>query len=331
MPKPLAHFLIAASVATVALLAVSHGDVNKMAYGDGLIYRYVAAHLSTPPDKVDPVVVVRGTSLRYGRIGLPGMIWLTSAGQPRAMAYSQAILIIVSAGLAGAATAMLFPAAGPVGALLPFLAPGFSLSLVGGYAEVVAVALALWAVILVLRDRVVPATALLAVALLTREDAGVILIGLTVWLLLKRKLRPAFTLWFSVIPLIVWYLIVKARYGHIPLLDPFLKVGTRTPFVAVWHSLISGSNASIITAAVHVVLAVAAFLLWRRSILGTVAAASALQVVTSGVLAWQYVGDAIRVFTFLQLFLLLTLLTYRWSLFDVPDQILQPNEKLVLP
>src|SRR5439155_26975423 len=116
VPKPLAHFLIAASVATVALLAVSHGDVNKMAYGDGLIYRYVATHLSTPPDKIDPVVVVRGTSLRYGRIGLPGMIWLAAAGQPRAMAYPQAIIIILSAGFAGAATASLFPNSGPIGA-----------------------------------------------------------------------------------------------------------------------------------------------------------------------------------------------------------------------
>ena len=314
MPKPFAHFLIAASIATIALLAVSHGNVNKMAYGDGLIYRYVAAHLSTPPNKIDPVVVVRGTSLRYGRIGLPGMIYLTSAGQPPAMAYAQAIIIILSAGFAGAATASLFPNSGPIGSLLPFIAPGFTLSLVGGYAEVVAVALALWAAIFVLRERFVLATALLAVALLTREDAGVVLIGLTVWLLLKRKPKPAFVLWVSVVPLGVWYLIVKARYGHIPLFDPFLKVGTRTPFVAVWHSLVSGSKASILTAAIHVLLATAAFLFWRRSILGAIAAASALQVLTSGVLAWQYVGDAIRVFTFLQLFLLLNLLTFRWPL-----------------
>jgi hypothetical protein len=316
VPKPLAHFLIAATVATVALLAVSHGDVNKMAYGDGLIYRYVAAHLSTPPDKIDPVVVVRGTSLRYGRIGLPGMIWLAAAAQPRAMAYSQAIIIILAVGFAGAATASLFPSSGPLGALLPLIAPGFTLSLVGGYAEVVAVALALWAVIFVLRDQFVPATALLAISLLTREDAGVVLIGLTAWLLLNRKPKPAATLWLSVIPLAIWYLIVKARYGHIPLFDPFLKVGTRTPFVAVWHSLVSGSKASIITAAIHVVLAAAAaaFFLWRRSILASLATASALQVVTSGVLAWQYVGDAIRVFTFLQLFLLLTVLALRWPL-----------------
>jgi hypothetical protein len=312
MAKAFSAFILAALVALIALVAVSRGHVNRMAYGDGLIYRYVAAHLDTPPDQIDPVVSSRGTSLRYGRIGFPALIWVTAAGQPRAMPYSQAILIVLAAGAAGAATALLFPQTGPIGALIPFIAPGFSLSLVGSYGEIPAVAFALWAVIMARRERWWPAAGLMSAALLVREDAGFVLIGLLAWELLKRRPKAAAILTASVIPLIGWYAFVKSRYGHIPIFDPFLRVGTRTPVVAVWHSITQGSAGSIATAAIHLLLALVAFWIWRRSIFAAVAAAAGLQVLSSGVYAWQFVGDALRVFTFLQLFLLVALLRYRW-------------------
>ena len=304
--------VLAGTVAVAALVAESHGHVDRMAYGDGLIYRYVASHLDTPPSEIDPVVSVRGTSLRYGRIGFPIMIWIASAGQPRVMPYAQAILIVLFAGLAGAATARLFPQLGSIGALLPFVAPGFSLSVVGSYGEVPAVALGLWAVILARRERWVLAATLLAIAILVREDAGVVLIGLVTWELYHRRIRASAILVTSVIPLLVWYPFVKARYGHIPLFDPFLQVGTRTPLIAAFHAIQHGTWASVITAGIHVALMVIAFWMWRRSIYSAVAAASGLQVLSSGVLAWQYVGDAIRVFTFFQLFFLIAMLSLRW-------------------
>jgi hypothetical protein len=310
--RALLAMILAGVVALGALIAESRGHVDRMAYGDGLIYRYVAAHLDTPPSQIDPVVSSRGTSLRYGRIGFPIMIWIASGGQPRAMPYAQAALIVIFAGIAGAATSKLFPAAGPIGALLPFVAPGFSMSVVGSYGEVPAVALGLWAVIMARRERWIPATLLLAIALLVREDAGVVLIGLVIWELYQRRVKATAVLCTSVIPLLAWYLVVKARYGHIPLFDPFLQVGTRTPVIAAIHAVQHGSWASVIAAGIHVVLMLYAFWMWRRSIYSAVAAAAGLQVLSSGVLAWQYVGDALRVFTFLQLFVLITLLFYRW-------------------
>lgn len=285
------------------------------AYGDGLIYRYVASHLTTSPSDIDPVVSSRGTSVRYGRIGFPALIWLASAGQNSAMPWAQASLIVLFAGAAGTATALLFPRAGPIGALLPFLVPGFSLSVVGGYGEVMAVALGLWAVILVGRARYWKAAGLLAIAMLTRENAGAVLVGLVVWQLIHRRPKPAAILLSSLVPLAAWYVFVDARFGHIPLLDPYLRTTTdtiATPFVAVWHSLTQGQAASIAAAAIHLTLALIAFWLWRKDVLAVVAAAAGLQVLSSGVFAWHFIGDAMRAFTFLELFLLLTLLRYRW-------------------
>jgi hypothetical protein len=109
------YLLIAASlagaIALLSLLAESRGHVQRTAYGDGLIYRYVASHLTTPPSQIDPVVSSRGSSIRYGRIGFPAFIWITAAGQSSAMPYAQAVLIVILAGAAGAATTLLFPGA----------------------------------------------------------------------------------------------------------------------------------------------------------------------------------------------------------------------------
>lgn len=310
-----AQFCVAALVALGALIAVSRAHIDRTAYGDGLIYRYVAGHLTTPASQIDPVVSSRGSSIRYGRIGFPALIWLAAAGHNSAMPWSQGALIVVFAGIAGVATSTLFPRAGPIGALLAFIAPGFALSVVGGYGEVVAVALALWAVILVQRARYWPAAGFLAMAMLTRENAGAVLLGLVVWLLIHKIPRAVGILATSLIPIIVWYAFVDARFGHLPYFDPYLHKTTTTvgkPFIAVGQSLTHGGAGSIATAAIHLALALLAFWLWRKDILAIVAAAAGLQVLNAGVFAWHFIGDAMRAFTFLELFLLLTLLRYRW-------------------
>src|SRR5687768_276568 len=127
----------AAIVAAGIVLASSRGNVERMTVGDGEIYQYVAAHLAQDPEDVHPVVMERGTSLRYGRVGFPALIWLASAGRPSAMRYVQPILIVAAAAAAGAASATLVPRAGPLAPLVPFLAPGFSISVQGGFADAV--------------------------------------------------------------------------------------------------------------------------------------------------------------------------------------------------
>lgn len=281
-----------------------------MVFGDGVVAQYVAAHISAGPNEVDPLVVGIGTSLRYGRIGLPASIWLASAGQPEAMPYAQPAVIVFAVGAASAAVSVLLPEAGPIGALLPFAAVGLLLSMLGGYAEVLAAAASLWATVFALRGRWFPAVLVLSAAMLTRENAGAVLLGLLAWTLMQRRFRGALILTSSLIPVAAWHTIVALRYGHLPFLDPYLRVTTDTiglPFVSVWQSLTQVPFKSAAIAGIHAMLAVVAFALWRSSSLGTIASASALQVLWAAPFAWHFIGDAMRVSMFLELFTMLAL------------------------
>ena len=308
--------LAAAAVAAAIILASSRGDVDRMTYGDGLIYRYVAAHFSQEPQYISPVVRERGTSLRYGRVGLSALIWVASAGRPSAMPYAQPVIIILAAAAAGIASTRLLPRAGPLAPLVPFLAPGFSLAVAGGFAEVVAIAFALWSVVMARDERWGIAASFLAAALLTRENAGAVLVGLVVWCALRRFLSAIPVLALSVVPLIIWYGVVAGRYGHIPILDPYLRVTTDTigpPIVAIGRALVDSPANSAVTAAIHLLIAIVAFTYWRRSIVGAIAAASGLQVLAAGRFSFAFEGEAVRQFASLQLFMIMAFIWGRWS------------------
>lgn len=303
--------ILAGAVAVVAILGFSGGNVYKMTLSDGLISRYIAANMNADPEDVHPVVTKRGTSLRYGRIGLSAVIWALSAGRAPVMPYVQPMIMVLCAAAVGAAVALLFPRAPPTFVLAPFLALGYLLSVVAGFQDALAIALGLWAVVAATRDRWWWTAALLGAALLTRENAGAVLVGLALWLAMQRRFKEIAVLTASLLPVAGWYAYVAARYGHTPILDPYLRVKTstiRTPLVAVWQSLTRTPFDSALVVIVHVVLAAAAFALWRRSMLGAVAAAAGLQVLAAGPFAYRFIGEAVRAFTPLQLYLLLALM-----------------------
>ena len=302
-------------VGGAAIIGYSGGNVARMTLSDGLIARYVAAHFDTPPSKISPVVTSRGTSLRYGRIGLPVAIWIASAGIPRAMPYAQPVIMALCAGAAVAAVRALFPRAPPIVMLMPFVAIGFMLAVVGGFAEALAGACGLWAVVYAERNRWWPAAILLAVAMLTRENAGAILLGLAVAYRLWRRPRDLAILCSSLVPVAGWYAFCKARFGHIPILDPYLRVTTstiETPVIAIWHSLTKTSGDSLNAAVIMVILAVIGVALWRRAPYGTIAAAAALQIFSAGPFSFKFIGEATRTGMFLQLFLVLALAQALW-------------------
>jgi hypothetical protein len=287
-----------------------------MTIGDGRIATYVASHLNTAPEDVDPVVVRRGTSLRYGRIGLPAGIWLLSAGRPSAMPYVQPLIMIACGGAVAAAAARLFPAAPRPVAAAPFAAAGLTLALSGGFAEAFSIAFGLWAVVLAVEGRWRGATVLCAASMLGRENAGAVLLGLLVWASLRGTFRPASVLLLALVPLGAWYAYVAVRYGHVPVLDPYLRVRTDTigpPVLALVRSLTQTRAAAAAVAATHAVLAVVALALWRRSAAGAVAAAAALQVFFSSPYTWHFTGEAVRTGAFLQVFLVLALGALRYA------------------
>lgn len=313
----LGAFALGAALATAIVVAQWASDPeHRTAYGDGLIYRFVAAHIGASDAEIaeadpDRVVIDRGLSLRYGRVGLPAILWLVSAGQRGAMPATQPLVMVLAGGFASAGVAALFPRGGPLGAALPFLAPGFPLAIAGGYAESVAVAFGVWAVVFALRERWAASALLLAGAILTKENAAVILIGLGVWLLLRKRWRPIVTLTTSVVPVAAYWLYIADRFGHIPALDPYLRETTTTigtPVIALIDSFTNAySTESIVVASLHILAGLIAIALIRSSLFALIGSLAALQLLSVGPFGWRYIGDATRISTILEVFVVLAI------------------------
>ncbi len=280
-----------------------------MTFGDGVLHRYVAENLTAPGSQITGDLSGHGTALRYGRIGLPALLWLASAGRSEAMSYVQPLLM-VAAGAAVAAAARVLLARSAVAPFVPFLSIGLLASIAGGFAEPIAVALALWGVIMVRSGSLRFAAVLLAAAVLTREHALAVVGGLCVWLALGRRFREAAVVSAAVLPALAWHVIVASRFGFFPLADPFLTqetYGAGPPLVAVWRAATTLPARSVAIIALHAALAVCALLWWRRSDLGVCAAVSALLLTTAGPDVWRYIGDGVRLGVFLQVFLVMAL------------------------
>ncbi|MFY9585881.1 MAG: hypothetical protein WAT66_00340 [Actinomycetota bacterium] len=315
----LGAFALGAALATAIVVAQWRSDpAHRTAYGDGLIYRFVAAHIGAGEADVarfdpDRVVIDRGTSLRYGRIGMPALVWLVSGGKASVMPTTQPIVMIVAAGFACAGVAALFPRGGPLSALLPFLAPGFPLAIAGGYAECVAVAFGVWAVWLALRDRWWPSALLLGAAILTKENAAVIMVGLGIWLLVRKRWQPAFILAAGAVPVVAYWLFIANRFGHIPPLDPYLRVATTTigtPVVALIQSFTDAySTESIVVALIHIAAGAVVIALLRSSIYALIGSVAALQLLAVGPFGWRFIGDATRISTIFEVFVILAIAT----------------------
>jgi hypothetical protein len=307
-------FALGFAAAVLVIVVYSHGDVGRMTSGDGLFSRYVAQHLDATPDSLDPIVAARGPSLRYGRIGLPAAIWLLSAGRPGGMRYAQPVIMALAAGVIAVATSRLFPERATAIALLPFLAVGLTLSVAGGYTEALAVAFTLWAVVATMRERWAAASILLALAMLTRENCVLILGGALVWSGSRKRWWGAAILAASILPVAAWHLIVAARFGHLPLTDPYVWAGAHTPrlpFVSLARGFTDYGDTAAVTAGIHVALWIVAFVVARRSLFGVLAVAAGLQLALVPLLNWQYAGDTFRLFVLLEVFTVLALAAAR--------------------
>jgi len=271
----------------------------------------VASHVDVHSADLNPKVAARGPAFRYGRIGLPALVWLLSGGRPGAMPYVQPMIMVLAGAAIAAMATELVPTVGLGAAVLPFLALGLSLSLSGGYAEPVAAVFGMAACLLALRRRWVLAAVALSLTMLTRETAVVFLLGLALWTLFKRERGGLAILCLSVIPVAAWHLAVAARFGHLPLADPYLKtheVGlSAIPFSSFAKAFVDFPAGVAATASLHLILACLAVVCVRRSVLGAIAAATAAQIVFLPLLTWHYLGDAFRTFTFLELMTILAL------------------------
>jgi hypothetical protein len=327
----LGAFALGATLAAAIVIAQWSSDPHhRTAYGDGLIYRFVAAHIGATPqtlaiDDPERVVIDRGPSLRYGRIGLPATIWLVSAGQRGIMPVAQAVILVIAAGAASAAAAALLPGAGPLAAFLPFVAPGFTLAIAGGFAEALAVAFGLWGVRFALRERWWASAGTLSLAILTKENAAAIFAGIVIWLALRRRWRPIVILLAGLVPVAAYWLFVKARFGYIPPFDPYLRVATTTigtPIVSLVRSFTHAySTESIVAVAVHVAAAVVVLALARSSLFALIGSVAALQLLAAGPFGWRYIGDASRISAIFELFVVLAIAAWFRPTWPAPGSV----------
>lgn len=316
-PRPSARAItiaaaVGAAVAVVVILVSSGGHIARMTFGDGVLHRYVAENLIASETKITHDLAGHGTALRYGRIGLPALLWLGSAGRPWVMPYVQPALMVLSSGAVAAAARALLPNLGISAAIAPFIAVGLLASVAGGFAEPVALAFALWGVVAARKAHWAWAIVALMAAVLTRENAVAIVVGLGLWLLMQRRVRPATTLALSLVPAAVWHLLVGARFGFLPLADPFLTKETDAvgpPFVGMWRSLATLEGRPLFLLVTHVALIVLALVFWRSGDVGMCALVAGIVLTASGPHAWRFVGDAARLGLWLQVTLILTLLS----------------------
>lgn len=309
----LTAFLIGAGIAAVVVVGHAGGQIEQTAYGDGEIYRYIARNITIPAEDVHRVVVERGTSLRFGRIGLPAMMWLLAVGRDGAMAWTQSLLMIISGGLASAAAASLFPRAGPLVAVLPWIAPGFALSISGGFADATALALGLWAIRFAFADRWLLTATALASGILVKESILVLAAGIAVVSLVRRKPHVIVACIAALAPAGAWYLVVRSRYGAIPLLDPYLDDfdgNAQTPVSAILRSILHPpSMKGEVTALLHVGLVGLSAALALTSAYGMLALVAGIQVLSAGPFAWEFIGEAARVFVVLQVLVVFAVTT----------------------
>lgn len=301
--------LAGAFFAALIILISSQASVDHMTFGDGRLHRAVAMDLDANDPEIQATIGGSGPALRYGRIALPATLWALSGGDRDAMRYVQPAIMVLCAAAIAMAARTLIPKGPSMTALAPFLAVGLAVSVAGGFSEPLSVALALVAIVLVRRERYVPAAAAFAVAMLARENAGAVLIGVSAWEFFHGRRRGAAILWLSVVPVIAWHLVVAEKFGHLPLRDPWLidTGALGTPLFNTWRSLTSVDAGGIVLILVHLALVVVALRLWRTSILGAAAAASALPILTVGPFTWQYLGDAVRLSAFLEVLVVLGL------------------------
>jgi hypothetical protein len=163
--------------------------------------------------------------------------------------------------------------------------------------------------VFVRRSQWLPASAALTAAVLTRETAVVVALGLIVWAVAKGHRRGAVVLALSIVPVVAWHAIVRARFGSWPMLDPYLATtGVQPiPFVSISKAIVQEAWAARLTALAHLALAVPLIARWRRSALDAAAAGAALQVASVPPLTWSYLGDAYRTFALMELMALLVL------------------------
>lgn len=184
---------------------------------------------------------------RQQRIGYPLIVWLLSAGQPRAVPWLLVIVNIVAVASIAAVGASYARESGrhAMAGLLFAIYPGFVYSVSRDLAEPLACLFGLSAIVAITRRRHLAAAALLCAAVLTRETFLIVAVAAALahaFALLRKRASPVTPVVFAapIVIFAVWRAILAAHWGTAPLSPGAIEL--TKPFVEYARVLISSSS-----------------------------------------------------------------------------------------
>jgi hypothetical protein len=202
---------------------------------------------------------------RYQRILYPLAARALALGQPRWLPFALygVNLLSLAAGMAVVIALLGRQGLSPWWSLFAGLCPAAIMTIQYDLPSPLAIALLLGAVAAYLSDRVLAASGLVALALLTREDAVLVLGALLAWdVWARRSPGRVAILAGSVLPFLAWQAFVTSRLGGVPAGES-LAVIQPVPFAGLAGYLASlpGVEGTVAWLKLAAVLAVALFLL----------------------------------------------------------------------
>jgi hypothetical protein len=262
-----------------------------------------------------------GTAYRYGRILFPFAAWVLALGQRRLipltlpLAHAGGVLLFATLACARCGRAGRPPIVGLAALLVPsafltvpFLVPEFLIAglvlLTYDFAEA---------------NRMRQALVAGALLLLARETAVLAFSPLVVPHIRRREWRAVVRWSVAAIPLLVWYMWIRARIGVWPFLDPghaatrALDLPMRNFLSALWRvdagpALVFAATLGWVTIAIG-----AAVVWWRRTPLAWAALSMASLILVFGQGQAELPGEAVRLMLPAQLLMAVAALAHRSS------------------
>ena len=294
--------MAAAAVTAVIVTVTSNQGYGALLRGDGQHFYRVA---------LDPFgdggifagSEGTGTAYRYGRILFPVAAWALALGQWRlipatlAIAYVSSVLLFAMLACARCARAGRPPVVGLAALLVP--SAFFTVPLL--VPEFLVAGLVLLTYDLAEANRIRQALVAAALLLLARETAVLALIPLILRHVRRTHWRTAVRWSVVPIPLLAWYVWLRARIGVWPFLDPGHPASRAlglpmTGFLSmVWQVEVGPALVFAATLGWLTIVTGAAVVWWRRTPVAWAALSMALPILVFGSGEADFPGEAIRV------------------------------------
>jgi hypothetical protein len=294
--------MAAAAVAAVMITVVSNQGYEALVRSDGQHFYRVALDPFGDGHIFSSAGRWTGTAYRYGRILFPLAAWVLAFGQRQLipltlpLAYIGAVLLFATLACTRCARAGRPPVVG----LAALLVPSAFLTVPLLVPEFLVAGLVLLTYDCAETNRTRQALVAAALLLLARETAVLALLPLVLSHARRRQWRALLRWSVAAIPLLVWYVWLRARIGVWPFLDPghpagrALDLPIRTFLSAAWRAnagpaLVFAASLGWITIAIG-----AAVAWWRRTPVAWAGLAMASLILVFGQGESELPGEAVR-------------------------------------